>query len=326
MLLAIGGLLTGFVLLVLSADRFVMGASVSARLFGISPLVIGVIVVGFGTSAPEMLVSTIAAMEGKTGLAIGNALGSNIANIGLIIGLTALFYPLQVKSQIVRREMPLLLLFMFGGLALMLDGELSRLDGILLFAGLVVMVSWSVYEAKQHRDDILAAEFDSEMPVEMTPARAIATLLISMLVLIASSRLLVWSAIEIATALGVSDLLIGLTIVALGTSLPELAASFAAARKGEYDIAIGNVAGSNMFNLLGVMALPGIIAPGGFEPSVLTRDYPTMLLLSVLFWIFASNFSLRKGGQIKRPEAMILLLVYIGYMGLLYLQATAVAA
>lgn len=325
MLLATAGLLAGFILLIISADRFVLGASNSARLFGISPLIVGVIVVGFGTSAPELLVSGIASMDGQPGLAIGNAIGSNIANIGLILGVTALCYPLRVRSRIVRREMPVLLVFMVIGLALLLDGELNRLDGILLLSGLTFMVGWSIHEARQNREDILAAEFESEISGDMTTGMAMTNLLIGLVVLVASSRLLVWSAVEIATALGVSDLVIGLTIVALGTSLPELAASIAAARKGEHDIAIGNIAGSNMFNLLGVMALPGIIAPGPFEPWILIRDYPTMLLLSVLLWFFASNFSLRRGGDINRVEGTLLLGIYLVYMGLLAVQATALS-
>jgi cation:H+ antiporter len=324
MLLPIGGLLAGFVLLIWSADRFVIGASASARIFGVSPLLIGVLVVGFGTSAPEMLVSAMAAMDGQPGLAIGNALGSNIANIGLILGLTALLYPLRVRSRIVKREIPLLLLFMFIGVLMLLDGELNRGDGLILLSGLFAMVGWSIHEARQNRDDILAQEFESETPVEMSATAAVATLLMGLLVLMASSRLLVWSATEIATALGVSDLLIGLTIVALGTSLPELAASIAAARKGEHDIAIGNIAGSNMFNLLGVLALPGIIAPGAFDPAILNRDYPAMVLLTVLLWIFASDrrSPLRKGGMINRIEASVFLIIYFAYMGLLFYQST----
>lgn len=325
MLLASGGLLVGFLLLIWSADRFVIGASASARIFGVSPLIIGVLVVGFGTSAPEMLVSAMASVDGQPGLAIGNALGSNIANIGLILGLTVLFYPLRVRSRIVKREIPLLLLFMFIGVLMLMDGELNRGDGLILLAGLVAMIGWSLHEARQNREDILAQEFESEIPMDMSATAAVLTLLLGLVVLVASSRLLVWSATEIATALGVSDLIIGLTIVALGTSLPELAASISAARKGEHDIAIGNIAGSNMFNLLGVLALPGIIAPGPFDPWILTRDYPTMVLLTVLLWFFASNFSLRKGGVINRAEGSLLLFIYIAYMGLLSYQAVAAA-
>lgn len=323
MLMPIAGLLAGFLLLIWSADRFVLGASASARIFGVSPLVIGIVVVGFGTSAPEMLVSAIAASQGQTGLAIGNALGSNIANVGLILGITALIYPLKVQSRIIKREIPLLLLFMFIGMLMLLDGTLNRWDGIILLMCLFATFGWSVHEARQNRSDILAAEFESEMPEDMGVWMALGNLLIGLVVLVASSRLLVWSATEIATAMGVSDLVIGLTIVALGTSLPELAASIAAARKGEFDIAVGNVAGSNLFNLLGVMALPGIIAPGSFDPSVLTRDYPAMALLCLLLWLFASNYSLRRGGMLNRFEGSVLLAIYVGYIGLLYYQSLA---
>jgi cation:H+ antiporter len=323
LLLPIIGLLIGFALLIWSADRFVLGASNVARLFGISPLVVGIVIVGFGTSAPELLVSGIAALDGQPGLAIGNALGSNIANIGLIIGLTALFYPLQVRSRIVRREWPVLLLFMALALALLMDGTLDRLDGILLMSGLAISITWSVYEASRQRGDILAAEFQADMSDQLSTRAALLNLILGLIVLVASSRLLVWSAVEIAHALGISDLIIGLTIVALGTSLPELAASLAAARKGEHDIAIGNIAGSNLFNLLGVMALPGIIAPGAFEPMLLRRDYPVMLLLSVMMWFFASNMSLRRGGSVNRLQGALLLSIYVGYMVLLSVQAGA---
>jgi cation:H+ antiporter len=323
MALAIGGLLVGFLLLIWSADRFVIGASASARIFGISPLIIGVVVVGFGTSAPEMLVSAMAAANGQPGLAIGNALGSNITNVGLIIGATALLYPLKVQSRIVKRELPVLLLCMFIGVLMLLDGELNQIDGLILICGLIAIIGWTVHEAAQNRSDILAQEFESEIPLDMTTGAAIGNLLLGLLVLVASSRLLVWAATEIAVALGISDLIIGLTIVALGTSLPELAASIAAARKGEHDIAIGNVVGSNMFNLLGVMALPGLIAPGAFEPAVLTRDYPTMVMLTVLLWLFSSNYSLRRGGVVHRAEGSLLLLIYLGYLGLLYYQSVA---
>ena len=318
MLTAFGALLVGFVLLIWSADRFVLGATCTARIFGISPLIIGVVVVGFGTSAPEMLVSAIAAYNGQPGLAIGNALGSNITNIGLILGTTALCYPLVVKSKIVQRELPVMLLLMLAGVTLMLDGNLDRRDGSLLFGCLILLISWSIYEAHRHRDDHLAAELNADQPPELSASAALLWLLIGLVVLVASSRLLVWAATQIAVALGVSDLIIGLTVVALGTSLPELAASIAAARKSEYDIAIGNVVGSNMFNLLGVMALPGLIAPGPFEPAVIQRDYPMMLLLSVLLWFFASNFSLNKGGRLTRIEGAVLLSLYVAYLGLLY--------
>ena len=323
MLLAIGGLLAGFALLIWSADRFVLGASNTARLFGISPLLVGIIVVGFGTSAPELLVSGIAAMDNQPGLAIGNAVGSNIANIGLIVGCTALFYPLQVRSRIVRRELPLLLVFMMLGSGLLADGELNRLDGALLLGGLIGSIAWSVYEAHHQRGDILSTEFATEMQEKLSTADALGNLLVGLVVLVASSRLLVWAAVDIAQTLGISDLVIGLTIVALGTSLPELAASMTAGRKGEHDIALGNIAGSNMFNLLGVMALPGIIAPGAVDPMLLSRDYPVMLGLSILLWFFASNFSLHRGGVIRRAEGGALLGIYIAYIALVSYQAGA---
>lgn len=321
--IACGALIAGFILLIWSADRFVLGASCSARIFGISPLIIGVLVVGFGTSAPEMLVSAIAAYDDQPGLAIGNALGSNITNIGLILGATALVCPLLVKSQIVQRELPVMLLLMLGGALLMLDGNLDRRDGTVLFGCLAVLISWSIFEGHRHRDDHLAAELEAEQPPELSATESLLWLLIGLVVLVVSSRLLVWAATQIAVALGISDLVIGLTVVALGTSLPELAASITAARKGEFDIAIGNVVGSNMFNLLGVLALPGLIAPGSFDQAVLLRDYPVMLLLSILLWFFASNFSLKRAGRITRINGGILVSIYFAYLGLLYVVTSS---
>lgn len=312
----------GLVLLIWSADRFVGGASAAARLLGVSPLVVGVLIVGFGTSAPEMLVSGIAAAHGNGGLSIGNALGSNITNIGLILGITAIIYPLQVRSRIIRRELPILMATMVVGLVLMSDGTLDRVNGSLLLVGLVVMVGWSLREVLSDRGDVLASEYAAELPPQrMTLAVALGWVLVGLLVLIGSSRLLVYGAVEIAHRLGISDLVIGLTIVAIGTSLPELAASLTAAKKGEHDIAIGNVAGSNMFNLLGVMALPALLDPGPFDPEVLRRDFPVMLLLTVLLQVFASNYTIRKQGTISRLEGGVLIAVYLVYLTALVYEA-----
>ena len=315
MLLAAAAILIGFVLLVWSADRFVLGASAVARISGVSTLVIGILVVGIGTSAPEMLVSAIAASGGQAGLAVGNALGSNITNIALILGLTALLIPLRVQSNIVKREIPLLLLIMLGGLALLWDGVLSFVDGSILLAAFAAVVLRQLWEAKNSRNDVLAAELEQEIPADVSLGRAVFWLLLGMAVLIASARLLVWGAVEVAQALGISDLVIGLTVVAIGTSLPELAASITAARKGEHDIAIGNVIGSNIFNLVGVMALPGVIAPGAIDPAVLLRDYPLMLGLTVLLLLCA--WGPRANRHISRVEGGGLLAIYVGYLSYL---------
>jgi cation:H+ antiporter len=314
-LLAIVG---GFVFLVWGADRFVVGAAATARNLGVSPLIIGLTIVGFGTSAPEMLVSAVAAWQGNPGLAVGNAIGSNITNIALILGLTALLTPLAVNSRMLKRELPILTVTMLAGLTLLLDGQLSRLDGTLLLLGLLVMVVWMVRTSLKDRDgDPLGTEFSEEIPSDMPMNRALFWVGVGLLVLLLSSRLLVWGAVGIAQALGVSDLIIGLTIVALGTSLPELAASVVSALKGEPDIAIGNVIGSNLFNLLAVLGLPGLISPLAIESAVLTRDYPVMIGLTVMFFLMAYGFR-GPGRRINRLEGGLLLACYVGYQTLLY--------
>ncbi len=320
MILQIAGLIVGLIALVWSADRFVIGASASARILGVSPLVIGILVVGIGTSAPEMLVSAIAAFQGKAGLSVGNALGSNITNIGLILGITALVAPLEVRSKILFREIPLLILVMLVGYLLLRDGELSQFDGGLLLAGFAAVILRQLWEAKHGGDDALVAEFEESLEKEMSLAAAMGWLLVGFIVLLLSARLMVWAAVDIAMALGISELVIGLTIVAIGTSLPELAASVAAVRKNEHDIALGNVLGSNLFNLLGVMALPGVIAPGPVDPEVLSRDYPVMLGLSVLLFITAYSF---RGDRrrIQRWEGGLLVMLYAAYLGLLVYTA-----
>ncbi len=313
----------GFILLVWGADRFVLGAAATARNLGVSPLIIGLTVVGFGTSAPALLVSGVAAWQGNGGLAVGNAIGSNITNIALILGLTALICPLRVASQTLRREMPVLLGVMLVSLLLVSDGRLDFSDGLVLLGGLVLMLIWMTHLGLRDRNrvpDPLVAEFSDEIPADMRLPVALGWLLLGLIVLLASSRLLVWGAVGIAEAIGVSDLVIGLTIVALGTSLPELAASVMSALKGEHDIAVGNVIGSNLFNLLGVLGLPGVIAPLDVSPSVLERDYPAMIGLTVLFLLMAYRFRDRPR-RINRIEGGLLLACYAAYQGLLYWQS-----
>lgn len=309
--------LGGFLFLVWGADRFVVGAAATARNLGVAPLIIGLTIVGFGTSAPEMLVSAVAALQGNPGLAVGNAIGSNITNIALILGLTALIVPLSINSKLLRRELPILMAAMIAGLLLLLDGDLSRLDGVILLLGLVAMVIWMVRTGLAERGgDPLGTEFSDEIPRDMPMPRALFWVGIGLLVLLASSQLLVWGAVGIAQTLGVSDLIIGLTIVALGTSLPELAASIVSALKGEHDIAVGNVIGSNLFNLLAVLGIPGLLHPLAIESAVLTRDYPIMIGLTLIFFGMAYGF--RAPGRINRLEGGILLASYLGYQTLLY--------
>ena len=319
MLLATTAIVAGFVFLVWSADRFVLGSAALARNLGISPLVIGLTIVGFGTSAPELMVSSIAALTGNPGLAVGNAIGSNITNIALVLGATALIAPLTVSSRILRHELPLLVLVMLIALALLLDGQLGRLDGFLLLVGLCGVITWLVYDSLHLKpDDPIVGEYAAEIPREMPTRSALIQIAIGLCVLLASSRLLVWGAVDIAHALGVSDLIIGLTVVAIGTSLPELAACVMSARRGEHDIAMGNVIGSNLFNILGVLGLPGLIHPLVLPPDVLARDYPVMLMLTGLLFLMA--YGLRKARHINRFEGALLLAAFVGYEYWLYLS------
>jgi len=307
-------------LYVWGAERFVSGASATARHFGVSPLIIGLTIVALGTSAPEILVSAVASWQGNTGLAFGNAIGSNITNISLVLGLTALVIPLKVHSKILKRELPILLLIMFLVLALILDGEMNRGDGLLLVFGLAIMIYWLVQLGlKSRQEDPMNEEYTQEISSDMPRRRALLWLLAGMLVLFAGSKILVWGAVSIAEFIGISDLVIGLTIIAIGTSLPELAASIISARKGEYDIAIGNVIGSNMFNLLAVMSMPGLIAPGSMSPDILTRDYPWMVALTIALFFMAYGF--RGPGKINRIEGGVLLTAYGYYLYTLYLSA-----
>jgi len=320
-LLAIAG---GFVLLAWGADRFVVGASAMAYNLKVSPLVIGLTIVGLGTSAPEMLVSALASWQGNSGLAVGNALGSNIINTGLILGFTAMVIPLNVHSSILKRELPVLLLVMVVALLLLLDGTLGRLDGILLLAGMVVMLIWMIRLGRTSPTgaDPMSAEFADEIPTTLSMGRAVFWLIVGGLVLLGSSRLLVWGAVSIAESMGVSDLVIGLTIVALGTSMPELAATVMSAIKGEHDIALGNVIGSNIFNLLVVLGLPGVINPAAIDTEVLTRDYPVMIGLTLALFVMAYGFRGRPG-RINRIEGTLLVLAFCAYQTLLYFNELA---
>lgn len=316
----------GFVVLTWSAARFVVGAAAVARNLQISPLIIGLTIVSLGTSAPEILVSAIASFEGNTGLAIGNALGSNIINIALILGITALVCPLDIHSSIVRRELPVLGLIMLLAYLLILDGTLGQLDGYILLGGLVVILVLAVRLGMTSKaaSDPMAAEYQEKLSTRLNMSRAIFWLVIGAIFLLLSSRLLVWGAVGIAEQMGVSDLVIGLTIVALGTSLPELAASLMSALKKEHDIAIGNIIGSNMYNLLVVLGLPGIIHPGEVADAVLNRDFLVMIALTAALFVMAYGFRGRPG-RINRIEGSLLLLAFCAYQTLLYFSEVSIS-
>jgi cation:H+ antiporter len=323
MLTAAAAVIVGLALLVWSADRFVDGAAITARHFGMPPLLIGMIILGFGTSAPEMVVSAIAALEESPVLALGNAYGSNITNIALILGLTALISPIAVESGTIRKELPILLGVTAVAAWQVWDGELSRTDGWTLLAIFAFIMAWTIRQGVTQRDDHLASDTTESLASETTPiGAAIIGLIIGLVVLVASSHLLVWGAVTIATHLGISEMIIGLTVVAVGTSLPELAASLMAIRKGEHDLAIGNVVGSNLFNTLAVVGIASTIHPLAAVPAeVLQRDILLMALLTLAILIFGMRFRGRDG-RINRAEGAILFATWIGYT--LYLVNTAI--
>ena len=310
-------------MLVFSADKFVSGTASIARNLGVPPLLIGLTIVGLGTSAPEILIAAIASLQGNSGLAVGNALGSNIANIALILGCTALVTPLTFASSLLKRELPILLLISVMCYLLAFDG-LSASDGILMLAVLFIFIVWLIRTARQNQsqEDAFEQELEQELPEQMSSLKAWSFFALGLIGLLISSRLLVWAAVNIAELFGVSDLVIGLTIVALGTSLPELAASITSVLKKEDDLAVGNVIGSNIYNLLAVYSLPGLLAPGPVAESVLTRDFPVMLGLTMV--LFVLGFGFTGSGTINRLEGGGLLLAYCTYLWFVYQSAVAV--
>ena len=312
MILACIAIISGLALLVWSADRFVEGSAATARYFGMPPLLIGMVIIGFGTSAPEMVVSVLAASQGNPGIALGNAYGSNITNIALILGVTALIKPIAVNSKVLRKELPILMVVTLLTAGLLWDSEITRFEAIILLIVFSDLMIWTIGEGLQKKKDTLKSEMELEVNIHAIPIRrAVFWLIAGMVLLIASSRILVWGAVEIAHEFGVSDLIIGLTIVAIGTSLPELASSVLAARKGEHDLALGNIIGSNLFNTLAVAGIAGTIHPMTVEPEVLNRDVLAMAVLTLLLFVFGYGF--RRAGRINRFEGAILLACYVGY-------------
>ena len=310
-------ILAGFILLIWSADRFIVGAAATARNFDVPPLIIGLTIVGFGTSAPEMMVAGFAAYNGSPAMAIGNALGSNIANITLVLGVAALIVPLDVHSRIIKKELPILLLATLMALALLRDRRLDQFDGFILLSLLFLLMWWITRQGiRNQSEDALTDEYIEELPDKMSTSHALFWLIAGLILLTVSSKILVWGAVNVATDLGISELVIGLTIIAIGTSLPELAASITGALKNEHDIAIGNVVGSNLFNTLGVLAIPGLIYPAALAEGVLERDLPVVLLLTILLFVMAYGF--RAEGRINRIEGGLLLSAFFAYQILLF--------
>jgi len=301
----------GLALLVYGADRFVTGAASTAHRLGVPPFIIGLTIVGMATSAPEVLVGTVAALDGKTNIAIGNAIGSNIANIGLVLGATALLRPFVVTSPTLRREYLIMFAAILIALALLLDQELNRIDGMILLGSLFAILSWVVMMARHTpATDPLVNEFEQELPPVYSVGKSLLLMLVGLVLLLAGAELLVRGAVDIARFLGISDLVIGLSIIAVGTSLPELAASIASVIKNEADIAIGNVIGSNMFNMLMVLGVPVLIHPGLFDIEVLLRDFSIMLFLSLIMgWMVFIHGK----GRFDRLEGGFLFFCFVGY-------------
>lgn len=323
LLIATAQLAAGFVLLIWAADRLVAGSSALAKHFGISPLVIGITLVGFGTSAPEMMVSAIASFKGNSSLAIGNALGSNIANIGLILGVTAIIYPLSIQRSTMRREFPALLVVMVITAWMMADFSFSRLEGVVLLLCLLGLIVFMVFYGRRHlNEDPQLAHLATNVPIQMKTSTAIIWALTGIVVLPLAAHILVTGAVSLASLAGVSEAIIGLTVVALGTSLPELAAAAASALKKEDDLAIGNILGSNIFNLLGVLGISAMIAPLAIEPDLVNRDLVVMFVITALLAFLAWR---RVGiGKITRMGGIALLVFFLAYQGTIIRSALVV--
>jgi cation:H+ antiporter len=306
--------LAGFVLLIWGADRFVLGAASTARNLGLSPLLIGLTLVGMATSGPEIFVSITASLAGDPSLAAGNAIGSNIANIGLVLGLTALIMPISVRSVTLRREMPALLAVTLVVTMVFINLRLGRIEGILLMVTLVLVLYWLVVlGSKTEATDPIAFDIASEIPRDIPMGQALGWLTVGLVVLLTGANLLVWGAKNMAVEFGVSELVIGLTVVAIGTSLPELAVSVVSALKGEHDMAIGNIIGSNLFNSLAVIGIAGLIRPATFERELLTLHLPVMIGMTLVLFLMTYNFG--GNSRIRRVEGAILLGAFLCYHG-----------
>ena len=311
--------IAGLVLLIWGADRFVHGAAATARNLGVAPLLIGLTVVAFATSAPEILVSVVAALQGQPGLAFGNAIGSNIVNIGLVLGLTAMIRPILLESATLRREMPALLAVTLLTVSLFLDSFLSRIDGVVMLTGLVIVMVWLArLGLRSAANDPIAQDFDAEIPADVTMVMAIVWLVVGFGTLLIGAELLVDGAIGIAKMLQISDVVIGITIVAFGTSLPELAVSLASALKGEYGLAIGNIVGSNIFNLLAVIGIAATIEPASLPPSVLSLHIFVMVAFTLV--LFAMTYDYDGKAQLSRLEGLALFLAWVAYSGYVIAQ------
>jgi cation:H+ antiporter len=312
MLANITFVVAGLILLIWGADRFVHGAAAAARNLGVAPLLIGLTVVALATSAPEILVSVVAALDDQPGLAYGNAIGSNIVNIGLVLGVTAMIRPIKLESATLRREMPALLAVSLLTVSLFLDQFLSQIDGVVMLTGLVIVMIWLArLGMRSAANDPIKIDYEAEIPSDVSMPMAIVWLAIGLAILLVGAQMLEYGAVEIAEALGVSEVVIGVTIVAFGTSLPELAVSLASALKGEYGLAIGNIVGSNIFNLLAVIGVAATIAPSALAPSVLSLHIFVMVGFTLL--LFAMTYDYDGKAELSRLEGAGLFMAYVAY-------------
>jgi len=315
MLISIISLVSGFILLIWSADAFTDNGAKIANIFKISPLIIGILIFGFGTSAPEMLVSGLAAFEGHPELSVGNAFGSNILNIALVLGVTAMIMPIKIELKVIKKEwLYLMFTTLIAGL-LLWDRHLGVMDGTILFGLLAVFLLYTFNESKKdhHEFDNLSSKIDIDQK-----GRIWIILLISFIVLLVSAKLIVYGGTSLAVQFGVSDLIIGLTVVALGTSLPELAVSITSAIKKQHAMVVGNIIGSNLFNTVGVLAIPGLISPLYVPEKLITRDYPFMLVLTTLIFVFIASHKFSKESTISRLEGALFILILFFYLYLLF--------
>lgn len=319
-------LLIALIVLVWSADKFVLGASSLARNLGVSPMIIGLTIVAMGSSAPEMMVAAAASLQGNPDTAIGNAIGSNITNIALVLGLTVLIKPLVVSSSTIKQELPLLLILTILAYWMLSDNFFNFTEGLLLMVGFFTFISVLLIKALKQRnnnnlDDPMIIEAEHEIPESTSTIKSIFWLIAGISLLISSAHFLVDSAIFIAKAYGISDLVIGLTVIALGTSLPELAASIASVLKKEDDLAMGNIVGSNIFNILAVLPFAGLIAPGQINSEASFRDAPVMIAITGLLFLLCFS---RKSGyfRLTRVKGALLLVSFIAYQILLFSQTT----
>jgi len=312
-------IVAGLTLLIWGADRFVLGASAGARNLGVPPLLIGLTIVAFATSAPEILVSVNAALRGEPGLAFGNAIGSNIVNIGLVLGITAAVRPIPLESATLRREMPALLAVSLLTVSLFLDTRLSRPDGVVMLTGLIIVMIWlAKLGMRSSATDPIKMDYEAEIPDDVSTKAAAMWLVVGLGALLIGAEWLVNGSIGIAQTLGVSEIVIGITVVALGTSLPELAVSLTSVLKGEYGLAIGNIVGSNIFNLLAVIGVAATIQPAAVAPSVLSLHLFVMVAFTLV--LFAMTYDYDGKARLSRLEGIALLIAYVAYISYVVAQ------